>query len=201
MPLEKLIERIMNDARERADAITEEAQRKREKVLGEADARAEELYQQEVSAARRSAEDERKRRVTIAALDARKSILEEKQALVQEVFDRAIQAVASMPREQYVDFVVRFLVSAASDEGGEVILSPADRERLGEEVVSRANEELVGAGKTGGLVLSTEMRDIKGGFILKTEGLETNNSLDAIVGSRRDELEARVVEALFPESA
>ena len=39
-----------------------------------------------------------------------------------------------------------------------------------------------------------------GGFILRTEGIETNNSLEAVIGSRRDELEMRIVEILFPES-
>lgn len=201
MPLEKLIERIMSDARGRAETITAEARRKRERALAEAEASAEELYQREVSAARRSAEGERKHRVTLAALDARKGILEEKQVLIQEVFDRAIQAVASMPREQYVELLVRLTVSAAGDGSGEVILSPLDMERLGEQVISRANEALERAGRAGGLALSEETRDIAGGFILRTEGLEINSSLEAIVGSRRDELEARIVETLFPEGA
>lgn len=202
MPLDKLIDRIMNDARERAGGITAESRRRSEQILADADAGAGELYHRKVDEARRAAEAEKKHRLTLAALEARRGILEEKQGFIQEVFDRAVQAVTSLPAQQYLELMVRLLVRSAGGDGEEVILSPEDRERIGEEAVARANGELdkTGTGKSGRLVLSRETRHMAGGFILRTEGIETNNSLEAVIGSRRDELEMRIVEILFPES-
>jgi len=199
MPLEQLIERIMGDARERAEAITAESRRRSKEILSEADARAEELFRRKVEEARRNAEAEKRHQLTLEELEARRGILEEKQSLIQQVFDRAVQAVVSLPGDQYVDLIVRLLVSAAGEEGGEVILSPGDRERFGEDAVARANRRLVEEGRPGNLSLSPNARGIAGGFVLSAGGIETNNSLEAVIASRRDELEMRIVEILFPE--
>lgn len=197
MPIDELIDRIMSDARSEAERLVAQAHEKGDNVQSEAEREAEEKYNQIVDAARRSAEEEKNQKVTMANLDARKAILEEKQQIIAEVFDRALDALRELPREQYVQMLVSQLVQVAGDGGGELVLSPADRERVGEEVVKLANESLGGEAR---LVLSEETRDIAGGFVLLAGGVEINDSLESQVNSTREELEPRIVEILFEDN-
>jgi V/A-type H+-transporting ATPase subunit E len=201
MPLDRLIERILHDARERAERIVSEAQMRRMEMISEANRTAEERHTRQINTARRAAEEEKKQRVTMAVLDARKVILEEKQELIQEVFDRALKAFVELPEEKCIELLVDMLTAAAGEKNGELVLSPGDRERVGEEIVSRANCALEESGKHGRVTLSKTTRDIASGFILHMDGIEINNSLEAQINSKRLELEPQVVEILFGGSA
>ncbi|MCJ7652965.1 MAG: V-type ATP synthase subunit E [Actinobacteria bacterium] len=201
MPLDKLIERILSDARERAERITSEAQMRRMEMISEANREEEALSRRIVEAAKRAADEEKKQRTTMAALEARKAILEEKQALISEVFERALKALVGLPQEQYVELMVGMLVAVMDDKDGQLILSAVDRQRVGEEIVARANSTLEGSARRGRVSLSSRTRDIAGGFILFTEGVEINDSFEAQIESRRLELEPLVVEILFSERA
>ena len=201
MPLDRLIERILHDARERAERIISEAQMHRMEMISDANRAAEERHTRQINVARNAAEVEKKQRVTMAVLDARKVILVEKQALIQEVFDRVLKAFVELPEEKYVGLLVDMLTAAAGENNGELVLSPGDRERVGERIVSMANAILEESGKRGRVALSKKTRDIVGGFILHMDGIEINNSLDTLIGSRRLELEPQVVEILFGGSA
>jgi V/A-type H+-transporting ATPase subunit E len=201
MPLDKLIERILSDAREKAERITSEAQMRRMEMISEANREEEALGRRIVEAAKRAADEEKKQRTTMAALEARKAILEEKQALISEVFERALKALVGLPQEQYVELMVGMLVAVMDDKDGQLILSAVDRQRVGEEIVARANSTLEGSARRGRVSLSSRTRDIAGGFILFTEGVEINDSFEAQIESRRLELEPLVVEILFSERA
>jgi V/A-type H+-transporting ATPase subunit E len=197
MPLEKLVERIISDGRKQAERIVSEAQLRRIETISDANAAAEERYARQVDAARRAAGEEKRQRVTVAAVESRKSILEEKQALIAETFKRALKVLVELPREEYMELMVKMLATEMGERNSELVLSPGDRERLGKEIVSAANDALSEGGKLGRLTLSEDTRDIAGGFILHMDGIEINNSLEAQINSQRLELEPRVVEILF----
>jgi V/A-type H+/Na+-transporting ATPase subunit E len=200
MPINKLVARIVRDAREQSDRITGEARQKRDELLAGADAEAEERYGEITGAALRSAEGAKKQKVTIAGLDARKDLLQEKQALIQEVFDGALATVRDMPEGEYVELLAKLIVASAGDRPAELILSPRDRERLGEKLVGEANRALEKNGKRAGLSLSNETRDMTAGFIMRSEGLEMNSSIETLIDARRQELEPAVVATLFGAS-
>lgn len=197
MSLEKLVERILRDAREHSERINSEALKRKDEILSLAEREAGDLYARNKRASERAAEEDKKQKVTMAALDARKEILAEKQGLIREAFDRAMRAARDLPDDQYVSMIMRLILNVVGGGEGEMLLSPADHERLGGQILSRLNEELERAGRKGRLTLSEETRDITGGFILREEEVEINNSLEAQMSSRREELEPRVVEILF----
>lgn len=197
MPLEQLIARIMNDATESAEEIMSSAELERSRILKEAEVKAEERYLSVFEAERRAAEGEKERLVAAEALGARKELLREKRAIIKEAFDRAMDRLTNLPDDEYVELLERMMVEAAGDGGGEVIMSPGDRERFGTEVVERANRELAAAGKKGPLTLSDETRDISYGFVLRRGGFEVNSEIEALMRSRREDLERKLVEILF----
>lgn len=201
MGIEELVERIMRDARQGASRTGEDAARQRAEILKAADAEAEELYWRTFGALKQKAEDDKRQRIALEALDARKGTLEEKRRLLDEVFARVREELIGLPVERYRDLLVRTLVSAAEDGTGEVILSPTDRERLGDEVVAGASRALERVGVAGVLRLSEETREMAGGFVLRAKDVEVNGSLDSQIDSRREELEEKMVEILFGESS
>ncbi len=66
-----------------------------------------------------------------------------------------------------------------------------------EAFVNEINSELTQKGKLGKLSLSDEIRDFKAGFILEKNGIEINNSFEALISSMKDELEYEVARLLF----
>lgn len=197
MPLDKLIERILGDADREAQKITDEAARRSEEIAADGEREAERTYERKVDSARHAALDEKKQRVTMASLDARKAVLAEKQVLIEEVVGRALEKIADLPEEQYAEMMVRRLLDVVGEQDGELIMSPADRDRVGPDIVSRVNSALERSSKKGRVTLSGETRDIVGGFIFRSGGVEVNSSLESEVGSRKEELESKIVEILF----
>jgi len=195
MAVENLIERIVRDAKNEADEILSEARSKAEAIISEAEQEGKKRYEEIVAEAKRKAEDEKKRRITLAGLESRNAILKEKGTLTDEVFSRALGKIIALPKEKYLEALVKMLLSYAPEGDSEVILCERDRE-IGRELIERANRELSSAGK--GIVrLSEETRPIIGGFILKGPGVEINNSLEAQVSQVREKVEPLVIEKLF----
>jgi V/A-type H+-transporting ATPase subunit E len=89
------------------------------------------------------------------------------------------------------------LLEAPVSGEAEVILSRSDRDRIGSRLVERANREREAGGGQARLRLSDDTRDIAGGFILRTPGVELNSSIVALIDARRDELEPLLVDMLF----
>lgn len=196
MPLDKLLKRILTDAEQRSLEIVGDAQREAAGLEEAAYAEAEQSYERMVRAAERSAGEEKKQRVTIAGLDARKSVLERKREMIAGVFEAAVAAVREMPPAEYVEMMAGQL-AASGRRAGEVLLSPRDRESIGEGLVSRAGELVSAGGATSSFTLAPGTRDIAGGFILSSGGIEINYSLEALINARKEELEPVVVETLF----
>jgi V/A-type H+-transporting ATPase subunit E len=193
MPLDDLVRRILSDARQYADKLVQEAQLHKLELLEKADVEAEQSFEEIIEAARRSAEEEKHQRITAAALEARKAILEEKRRLIHRVLDLAVKAIVSKPPVQYVEVLLQVLLASIPEYRMELILSSGDRDRVGDELVARANEELERSGRA--------TRSIAGGLILRSESVEINCSIEVQVEAQRDEIEDALIKMLFPAGA
>lgn len=196
MSLEILVERILDDAREHGARIVEAARSRRLELLDEAAEEAELEKARIIDGARREAEMERRQKVTAAVLRARADLLQAKQTIIAGVIERAIQSVLSAAKEEYMAILLSQIMRVRGDENAELILSGADRRKLGEELVEKANR-VDGKAKGGLIALSQSTRDIAGGFILKTGDREINFSLDARIESVREEIEEEVARIMF----
>ena len=194
---DKLREKILEDARQKAKAMLERAENEAEGILSAAKAKAEEKERAVAEEASKEAEERKKRLLASADLEGRKQILQAKQDMVDEVFARAIDKLSSLPADQYIDIIASMAVEAVSSGTEEIILSPKDRDTYGSKIVNIVNSRLSAKGMKAAVKLSEISRDIKSGFILKSGNIEINNSFDAIIKMRRDELETEVVKVLF----
>ena len=197
MPLDELVERILADSREEASSIVGQAERERDRLLAEADAEADGLYQRQLGALKSRAEEEKKQRIAMEALEARKETLGERRSLLEDAISKAVRRLVGERSELYLGLMARKLSEDAASGSGEVILSPADRESIGSELIKRANGLLQESGKAAGLLLADETRDMEGGYVLRVGEVEVNSSLEALIQSNRERIEARLVEVLF----
>lgn len=123
---------------------------------------------------------------TRASLDAQKSALAKKRAVIDRAFEEAYQALLKLGAEERERLCERMLRAEA--EGGELVL-PAKADRAG---VQRAIKN-VGRG----LRLSSEDAQIDGGFVLVGEGYEKDCSFRSLTGVLRDGEETNAARKLF----
>lgn len=196
--VEKIKQKIMQDAEAKTNEILEKARLQAkeivEKAKQKAEARAKEISQ-------KSAYDvsEKKRIInSIVELEMRKDILAAKQQLINEVFEKVLERLNNLDNDRYEQIIFEMLMASIDSGDEEIVMSEARKEKLSADFVNKLNKALERAGKKGNIKLSDETRDISGGFVLKSQGVEVNNSFEAVIRLYRDEIEPKVAEIFFP---
>lgn len=194
--IDRISQRILDDAQAEAARIIEEAKQRarsiKDKRIEEVEKNNQKLHEENMAKAQ-----ERKRRMLSAAeLEMRKEILAAKQHMIDEAMEKAKQAIMDMPKEEYCKIIFGMLLESAQGHE-EVIFSTADKDRLDQSLIDQVNQALIEQGKSGELKLSPERENFEGGFILRSGGMEINNTFGAILRMSRNHLEARLAEILF----
>lgn len=196
MKADAITNRIMEDAREGASRILMEAHRRAEEMSERNKALHISQEAAAMESARRDCAELRDRMLRMAELDQRKEMLAMKRELISAAFDAALSEMRAMPVEKARAFVGKMLVEAA--EGNEkVVISASDEGVFGAEFINDMNKKLISAGKPGKIALDSERRELGGGVILKSEGMELNLTYPSVLGETRTKLEAEVAEMLF----
>ncbi len=208
--IENIIARIENDAQNEANEIIARAKAEAEAISAKYAENAKNSSDAILEKGKKSADDRVVRLQGVAGLDARKMLLRTKQDMIDLAFREAEDKLLALEGEDYVETLARLGLSATQSGNEEIILSPADREKYGKDVVARLNSLLnedegiarilTAAGKMlrgEGVKLSEETREIGGGLILKDGDLEVDASFKTIVNQLRDSLAGEVAEILF----
>jgi V/A-type H+-transporting ATPase subunit E len=193
MAVEEIIARIKADAEEAAQRVLDQGRKEAGAVTAEAGTKAEARKRELRSRAEQRAAEERNRITTLARLSARRELLDAKQALIDRVFDEAASRIEKLPVDEYRAFVAG-LLSEHVESGDEEVLIGESEKRIDQAFLDSVSAKL-GAGK--GLRLSDERRRIRGGFILRSGRIETNCSLETILREAREKLETEVAAVLF----
>lgn len=193
--LEKITDRIVSDAQEKAAELLSEAKTQAAGITADYEGRVNDILTEARAKAEAQAAQTAQRAEAAGALEGRKWVLSAKQQLLEDTFTMALDQLCALPKEEYTALLTRQLLEAAQG-GEEVIFNQGDRARVGKEVVTAVNEKLKG----GHLTLSEETRDIKGGFILKSGLVELNCALETLVEQEKETLSAQVASRLFPKA-
>ena len=193
----KITKEIASEAEAEITAVLTEAAQQASALSEEYAAKAKAAEEELMRAGREAAEQRVQRQERTNRLEAKKDILGLKQELVSAAYDKAKKAVLGMDEDKYVAFLSKQVCAAALTGSEEVILSAADRSRLGEKLVSAANAALKERGLPGELSLSDEARPISGGLVLRRGSIEVNCTLDKLLEMSRSSLDAEVASVLF----
>ena len=216
--LQRITDRILGDARARADEILDQARQESERIASQSQAAADAL-RRKLSL---QAEDEAKTFIekTKATAAAQKSelLLTQKGRLVDEAFKGAFEETLALATPKYAELVGGLAASAIYDfcrseaenralygeeeeerYAFEIVLNKKDRDTCGEAVLSSVRRKLVGkvSDALDGMSISKQTRKIKGGAVVCYGPVECNCSLEMIFAQLRRELEGEVCEVLF----
>ncbi|QOX64023.1 hypothetical protein FRZ06_12105 [Anoxybacterium hadale] len=192
--IEKITERIIQNAEQELAEITREAREKAEEIAARyADAARKES--REILSRGQGAATERIERLEgVAMLDTRKLELSVKQELLERAFDTALDRIKGLPEKDYVLLLARLAAKASRSGYEEVLLSNEDRLKVGETVVREANGLIPGGGH---LTLAEDFRAIKGGLLLRDEDIEINCTLESLIRQLRSEMAGELAGILF----
>jgi len=195
----RIITRILDDAGAKAESIQKEAAEKAEGISAEAKQKAARRKEHILEQARKDSEEQKRRIIGVAQLESRKEMLAAKQELISEAFDKSLEELTMLDDSAYLSIIKSMLLNLVESGRETVLCSAGDLKRIPGNFWEDVNNELAGQGKKGELTLSSEPRDIMGGFILQDEGVEVNCSFESLLAMQRDELEPEVAAVLFKE--
>lgn len=195
---QRLIERILEDARAEAEAARQSAEETAAKLraasLKKCDARRMEGEEERAKAARQIVARCRRS----AELEGRKRTLAQKREVLDALFSRAYESLCALPLEERAKICRAMLLREA--EGGEKLqIAEAERTQL-LLMLPGIEAKLLAAGKKP-LVPSAGAADLEHGFVLIAEDYEKDCSFRALIAQLRAEEETRVAKMLFPEKA
>lgn len=197
MGLEEIKLKILNDAQDTASEILDKANLKAHQIMEEAEDRAKSAAENILKLAGKNAEKEKRRILTLARLKSKNLVLTEKQKLIEDVFEGALNRLNNLSDGEYRSFVEKFILKTVSSGEEEIIISPASEKSITDDLISEINSELIKNGKVGKLKLSSERREIGKGFILKSTNAEIDCTFKAIIEESKNEMEPEVVKVLF----
>jgi V/A-type H+-transporting ATPase subunit E len=192
MSIENITNKILAEANEQSKQIIDEAKDKNNIIIENARRQSEEILADYQERAKEDAQLLKSRRVSVAELEVRKIRLGEKQALILKCFEKALDRLANMDREKYINFLFNKIL-ALEVEGGELLLNSRDKESLGEDLVKRVNQS---SGREQ-LTLSSDTIEGSGGFVLRKGSVEINSTLETMVNGVKEVVNPDVVTKLF----
>ena len=218
--LDKITNRILDEARAEADAIIEAARAECEAIRADYAAKAEAIRLRISDTAEREGADLIARAKVASANEKRGAILRMQSRLLDETFESVRAQIRGQGDEQYAKTLTGLLSAALTEqvtiereslalygeeeaplaETYEVILNQQDRDRFGEALVRDTRAKLRGTLSDevlAKLSLSNTVASIEGGVILRCGSIETYCSLELIFEQLRAELEGEVSHALF----
>lgn len=189
-----LTSKILKDAEERKENILVSAKEEKNKILSKKIAKAKELEKEIIQKAEVEAKAKKERILSSANLKVRNNKLFAKQEVIKEVFEKSVDIAASISGDDFLRFVKNSILSLGVIGEQTLILNKAGMELIDLTFIYDLNQSL---GENGNIKLSSSVGNFKGGFILESNGIEINNTYEALVSSLKDELEFEVARVLF----
>lgn len=195
--IDKIAGKIAEDAQKEMDSILAQARSEAAAIAEKYAAQAKAESDKILAAGQEQAKEIRRRADSAADQEAKQQLLATKQKMLARAFDEALQKLLALPAEEYAALLAGLAAKAASSGSEEIVLSPKDKEALGQKVLAGANQLLEKAGKKAALTLSAETRPFVGGLLLKSGDVEVNCTLDTILRLSKEDLALEVAAALF----
>lgn len=192
--MEKITARMKEDAARSLSELNAQTEQELRRIREESAARAEKERETADERAHLAAQERYERLCSAAEMETRKLTLSAKQEVLAETYDRALEILCSMPREEYLSLLVHLLKAAGGKGDEKIALSAKDRDEMGETLVERANKEL-----NAHYTLAGEAADIRAGLVLISEECDVNCSFETLLALSREKTERGAAKLLFVE--
>ncbi len=216
--LEKITQKIIDDAQARADAIIASAEQRCREINDACELKKQEIESRIEADAVKEGESIKMRAKSGIAMNRRDSELLLRANLVDQAFSEAQKQILSLEPEQYRNMFssllakvlcervqsekdsIRLYGEDISPAKYEVLMNKKDRDAHGLAIIDGARRAVVGKLTSQTLdkvVLSDNSINIDGGFVIKCGDVELNCSVKTLVEGIRPRFEAEVARILF----
>lgn len=192
--ISNLTSKILKDAEDKKTSILNEANEERNKIIAKKEEEASSEEKVILERAERDAASRKERIISGAELSSRNAKLAAKQKVINSVFEESVEALCNLSDEIFKDFVTNSILNSGIEGEQNLILNEKGAGIITDEVVAEINNKL---NSKATITLSSENRNFKGGFILEKDGIEINNTFEALVSSIKDDLSLEVAQVLF----
>lgn len=192
--INNLTSKIIKDAEDKKEVILSEAEKEKNKILNKRQAEASTAERVIIEKAEIEAISTKERILSSAGLQARNEKLKAKQEVIREVFQMSIEALCNLSEDDFRGFVKDSILNNNIEGEQKIIFNDRYNKIDNTSLLCEINKEL---GSKASVTLSEETRNFKGGFILEKNGIEINNTFEALVNSLRDDLCSDVAKVLF----
>ncbi len=193
---EKLIEKILADAQHDAESVWAEADEKkqamRDKSMRDIDRRKAEIAHM----ADASIVEDKKRMAAVYDLEYRKQLLSAKQEMMQQARALALSKLRALDDAAYLKLMKQRLIACAASGTGSIAVAPGET-RLNAAFLADVNAWLKQSAGQGSVTLLPDRRDISGGFVYVSGGMEIDVSLEALLNEAWQQSETDVAAVLF----
>lgn len=190
--VKNITSKILKDAEAGKENILVAAEEEKNKILSKKASSANEIAQEILQKAEADAKSKKERVISSAKLKVRNNKLAAKQEIIDEVFEKSINKLTELSKEQFLNFVKNSILSMNLTGKQTLILNETGLKFVDDSFIDELNKEAKAT-----IALSKTAGNFKGGFILENNGIEINSTYEALVSSLRDELEFEVAKVLF----
>ena len=190
--VKNITSKILKDAEAGKENILAAAEEEKNKILSKKASAANEIAQEILQKAEADAKSKKERVISSAKLKVRNNKLAAKQEIIDEVFEKSINKLTELSKEQFLNFVKNSILSMNLTGKQTLILNETGLKFVDDSFIDELNKEAKAT-----IALSKTAGNFKGGFILENNGIEINSTYEAFVSSLRDELEFEVAKVLF----
>ena len=113
--IETIIQRLNTNAKAETDALLDKARQEAAAITARYQAQADQEAANLAARNQRSAAEREERLVSAAQMEARKTILAAKQAVMEEVYAKALDQLRNLPQERCVEVLTSLLEQAAPE--------------------------------------------------------------------------------------
>lgn len=185
--LEKIVQKIIADAEEKAQLIIERANEYVKEQEADTDKQRTDLISSAVNQAKRDAEVLEVRMNSLAEASQRKADLEQRRQIIADTVEQALQNLADRSAEEKVKLYSQLIENSKLSKGT-IHLCEADQAIMDDLLT------VVGSAYRAG-----ESADIRGGVIIREGDITENLSYDLVIRNYMPELSALAASYLFTQ--
>lgn len=197
MTIKDISEKIISDAKIQADKIIAKAEDNANNITNKGRKEADNIKKTILYKINQEASLKKSKILTEANLEAKKTILSEKQKIMEDVFGNALESILKLSNKEYQNFIKKLILDNIEKGDETIFIGSPDKNRISKDFIEDINKELKAKGKKGELKLSDSYIPIKGGIIIGSGAIRKNVSLELLLKNIREESETQISKILF----
>lgn len=190
--IDSIIDRILKDARESADARVARAEQDAEKLIAKKKDQARDEEAKMLSEAQAVIDSQQKQNRATQNTKSQRRLLTERVAMIDEIIEEAKKRIRGLSSEDRLAMIRDFVTGSSEGEDGVLIVSDKDKSSITDAFLRELSE------KTGSkITLSDTPGDFDTGCILICGECEYNGTLEARVNDCESDMRDAINQVLF----